>query len=112
MANYFTINGKRYTAPKFDFNAVCEFEEAGIPLAEAKNKSTAMIRVYFSLLFDGDKETAGNELEKHMIDGGTLEELADAMTKELQESRFFQAVSKKSAETSQETESEKTPKRK
>ena len=99
--NTFVINKKRYTAPKFDFNTVCDFEEAGISLSEAKNKPTSMVRAYFSLLFDGDKEAAGRELEQHMIDGGTFEDLTDAMVKEMNESRFFQAISKRTAETDQ-----------
>ncbi len=109
--NYFTINNKRYKAPVFDFNTVCDFEEAGISLAEAKNKPTAMLRMYFTLLFDGDKEAAGKELEQHMINGGTFEELTNAMIKEMSESRFFQAISKKTDET-EETGAKQTSKSK
>ena len=97
--NTFTINGKRYKAPVFDFNTVCDFEEAGISLSEAKNKPMSMIRMYFTLLFDGDKEAAGKELEQHMINGGNFEELTNAMIKEMNESRFFQAIAKKTEET-------------
>ncbi len=109
--NYFTINGKRYKAPAFDFNTVCEFEEAGISLSDAAKKPTSMIRMYFALLFDGDKEKAGKELEQHMIDGGTFEELTDAMVKEMNESRFFQAITKNSETTTPETEEKPTRKR-
>ena len=112
MANYFTINGKRYKAPEFTFNTVCDFEEAGISLSEAKKKPTSMIRMYFALLFDGDKDEAGKELEQHMMNGGTFEELTDAMVKEMNDSRFFQAISKKSEETDPETAVEKQPKKK
>lgn len=94
MSNYFTINGKRYKAPAFDFNTVCDFEEAGISLSDAAKKPTSMIRMYFALNFDGDKEKAGKELEEHMIKGGTFEDLTDAMVKEMNESHFFQALNK------------------
>ena len=93
--NRFTINGIVYDAPKFDFNTVCDFEEAGISLSEAKKKPTSMIRAYFALLFDGDKEQAGAELEKHMIAGGTFEELTNAMIKEMNDSDFFRALTKR-----------------
>ena len=110
--NRFTINGKSYVAPKFDFNTVCEFEEAGISLQDAKNKPTSMIRMYFALLFDGDKEAAGKELEQHMIDGGTFDELTEAMIREMNESRFFQAIAARSDKTDQESDKPTTEKRK
>lgn len=94
--NRFTINGVVYTAPKFDFNTVCDLEEAGISISEAKNKPTSMLRMYFALLFDGDKVAAGRELEQHMINGGTFEELSNAMVKEMNESDFFRAITKNS----------------
>lgn len=106
--NYFTINNKRYKAPVFDFNTVCDFEEAGISLADAKNKPMSMIRMYFTLLFDGDKEAAGKELEQHMINGGTFEELTNAMIKEMNESRFFQAIAKTPAPEDETGTEEKT----
>lgn len=113
MSNFFTINGKRYKAPEFDFNTVCDFEEAGISLQDAAKKPTSMIRAYFAILFDGDKDKAGKELEQHMIDGGSFEELTDAMIKEMNESRFFQAIAKNpETETPEEKEVATRAKRK
>lgn len=106
--NRFTINGVVYNAPKFDFNTVCDFEEAGISLTEARQKPTSMIRAYFALLFDNDKNAAGQELEKHMIAGGTFEELTNAMIKEMNESDFFRALTKR---TETETQSAKKTKK-
>ena len=110
--NRFTINGKSYIAPKFDFNTVCDFEEAGISLQDAKKKPTSMIRMYFALLFDGDKDAAGKELEQHMIDGGTFDELTEAMVTEMNESRFFQAISSRAEKSDQAGEKTATSKRK
>lgn len=108
--NRFTINGIVYDAPKFDFNTVCNFEEAGISLAEARKKPTSMIRAYFALLFDGDKEAAGKELEKHMIAGGSFEELTNAMIQEMNESDFFRALTKRTETEDQPAKKKKTEK--
>lgn len=102
--NTFTINGKKYTAPKFDFNTVCYFEEAGISLAEGRKKPSALIRAYFAILFDGDKEEAGKELEAHMVNGGTFDEMMTAMTKEMNESDFFQKITEKTNSKKKQTE--------
>lgn len=94
MANTFTINGKKYTAKPFDFNLVCDLEEAGVPVSEMKKKPTATARAYFALCYDGDKEDAGTEIEQHMINGGDLKDLMSSMMKEMNASDFFQALSK------------------
>lgn len=92
------INGKKYDAAKMNFNAVCQLEEYGVSLADMKNKNFSMIRAYFGLCSGLDVDDAGSELEAHMISGGKLDELTQAMTKELNESDFFQAM-RKTAET-------------
>ncbi|MBR1631361.1 MAG: hypothetical protein IJ680_05850 [Paludibacteraceae bacterium] len=97
--NTFEINGKRYNAPKFNYNAICALEEAGVPIQDMKKKPAATARAYFSLCFDGDKDQAGAEIEAHMIAGGSLESLMTAMAKEIDESDFFRAINKSTATT-------------
>ena len=92
--NTFEINGKRYTAPKFNYNAICALEEAGVPVQDMKKKPAATARAYFALCFDGDKDQAGAEIEAHMVNGGGLDGLMTAMAKEIDESDFFRAINK------------------
>lgn len=106
--NRFTINGKTYIAKPFDFNTVCDLEECGVPIAEMKKKPTATARAYFSLCFDGEKDDAGAEIEQHMINGGTLNELIQAMLTEMNNSDFFQAISKRTETTPQKMEDSKS----
>ena len=105
--NKFTINGVTYKAPPFDFNLVCDLEEAGVSLAEAQDKPQAVIRAYFAVLIDGDKKTAGRELSQHMINGGTFDELTDAMLKEMDESDFFRAITKGAETTTRQSKKAK-----
>lgn len=105
MKRTFTINGKKYTAKEFDFNLVCDLEDMGVPLQEMQKKPTATARAYFALCFDGDKEDAGNELQEHMIEGGNLNDLVQAMVDEMNDSDFFQALQKR-------TEKKTTPAKK
>lgn len=99
--NTFIINGTRYTAPKFNYNAICALEEAGVPVQDMKKKPAATARAYFSLCFDGDKDQAGAEIEAHMVAGGSLNDLMTAMAKEIDESDFFRAINKTAAATPQ-----------
>lgn len=101
--NTFTVNGIRYVAKAFDFNLLCDLEDLGINIENMGAKTMSTARTYFALCCDGDKEFAGNELQKHIINGGDFEELITAMAKEMDESDFFQAMAQK-----RESETEKT----
>lgn len=94
----FTINGKRYNAKPFDFNTVCDLEDNGVPLQEMTKKPMSMVRAYFSLCFNGSKEDAGAEIQAHVISGGNFNEVYRVMGEEMNESDFFQALSKKTDE--------------
>lgn len=87
-----TINGKTYKMPELNFNAICQLEDMGISLTDFDKKPMAAIRGFLALAI-GDAETAGKELEAHIINGGDLSEIADEITKAVQNSGFFQALS-------------------
>ena len=91
MKNTFTINGKKYEAVPFTFNAVCDLEDMGFSIEDMDRKAVSMIRAYFALCV-GDVETAGNELEAHIVNGGDLSELSEAIGKEINNSGFFKAM--------------------
>ena len=108
MNRFFTINGKRYQAKPFDFNLVCNLEDNGVPLQKMQEKPMSMARAYFAECFNGDKEKAGEELQAHVIAGGTFDDLYKVMGDEMTESDFFQALNQKQDEKTQTVESEES----
>lgn len=102
--NTFTINEKLYKAKKFDFNTICDLEDMGISMSEAGRKPMSMARAYFALHLDGDRLLAGNQIEEHVAKGYDLESLYSAMSKEMDESDFFQNLSKRAKEEIAEME--------
>lgn len=109
MDNTFAVNRKKYKAKPFDLNMVCDLEDFGISLAEMKSKSMSMVRAYFALCANLDKDDAGIEIQQHLIGGGTFNDIIDAMKKEMEESDFFRAISKTAeAETTEEETQETT----
>lgn len=90
--NTFNINGNTYIAKPFDFNLLCDLEDMGVSMNTMATKTMSTARTYFALCCGGDKEFAGNELQAHMINGGSFEGLISAMAKEMEESDFFQAM--------------------
>lgn len=86
------INDKEYRIPELDFNAMCKLEDMGISLTEMDKKVLTTIRGFMALAIDGDMETAGNELEKHLASGGSMEPIMEDINKAVSESGFFRSL--------------------
>jgi len=104
MMRTFNINGRLYKAAPFTFNTLADLEDFGISLEDMRKKPMATIRAYFALCAGGDAEYAGRELEAHMIAGGNLESISNAMAGEMEDSDFFRHLATKSNENSEEGE--------
>lgn len=108
----FTVNGKEYNAKAFDFNLMCDLEDMGVSLSEARNKPMSMARAYFSLCAGKGKMFAGSELEAHIIGGGSLDDVINTMSDEMEKSGFFRSLSQKAeqeiAENTEESEEKRT----
>ena len=104
----FTVNGKEYRAKAFDFNLMCDFEDMGISLADMTSKPMAVIRAYFSLCTGKGKEFAGKEMEQHIVNGGSFDDVIIAMNEEMEKSDFFRNLNK--TEETEIAESKKTKK--
>ncbi len=89
-----TINGKTYPAKEFDFNLVCDMQEMGISLQDAKKSPMPLVRAYAALCMGGDKDAAGAQLEEHFANGGSLEELVQVMGEKMENSDFFHSLTK------------------
>ena len=87
----FTVNGKEYKTPVLDFNAVCAMEDAGVSLSEVGRKQFSALRAFFTLV-TGDASYAGEEMQKHIMEGGTFNELSKEFGKAIEDSGFFQAL--------------------
>ena len=114
MTRTFTINGKLYQAREITFNTICELEDAGVSLTEIESKPISTVRSYFAICLGGNKEVAGQEIERHIINGGNLDEIMTAFREELADSDFFQALTKTANEETtenQEAETKRTRKK-
>ena len=90
----FTINGKEYKAKEFDFEMVCDFEEMGLSMADMDNKQMSFVRAYFAICINKNKTIASREIQQHIMNGGTLEELISVMFEQIENSDFFQNAMK------------------
>ena len=114
MTRTFTIHGKLYQAREITFNTICELEDAGVSLTEIEQKPISTVRSYFAICLGGNKEVAGQEIERHIINGGNLDEIMTAFREELADSDFFQALTKtanEEAAENQEAETKRTRKK-
>lgn len=104
----FVVNNKRYTAKVFDYDMQCMLEENGITLGNLSKKPQNAMRVFLAYCGEIDLSEAGVELTQHIINGGTLDGLAEAFKFALDESDFFRALKARAEEIAAENQ-EETP---
>lgn len=90
----FIINGNTYNAKPFGFNLICDLEERGISLDSIADHPMSFMRVYLSICAKRDEDFAGEELDAHITNGGTFDDLMNVVKMEMDESGFFQALNK------------------
>lgn len=99
------INGIEYRNVPLDFNAVCKLEEMGVDITNVDEKAMTTARAYAAMCMRKPVSVAGEEIEKHVMNGGTLNEIYKAFTAEVEKSGFFRALQKQAEAAQQEDES-------
>ena len=62
----------------------------------------SMVSAYFAMCTGKGKDFAGKEMEQHLIDGGSFDDLVNVMSSEMEDSDFFRSLTKATeAETRQ-----------
>ena len=107
----FSINGKLYRAVPVTFNTIADLEDMGVSLTDMQKRPMATVRAYFALCAGGDADYAGNEIQAHIIAGGKLDSLFEALAAEMEDSDFFRSLATFESESSGESE-ETQPKKK
>lgn len=102
------INGIEYRNVPLDFNAVCKLEDMGVDITSVDEKIMSTARAYAALCMRKPVSVAGQEIEKHVMNGGTLNEIYEAFGAEVEKSGFFQALQKQAE--AEQTESEASEK--
>lgn len=102
----FVVNGNKYQSKEFDFNMICDLEDMGITIEEISKKPRAVIRAYFALCAGKGKDFAGKEMEAHLIAGGSLECISDAMSEEMEKSDFFRKLREEAEKKAAEEQGE------
>ncbi len=104
----FKLNGKEYNAKGFSFNTVCDLEDCGFPMEDMQRKPMSMVRAYLSICLNTSLESAGKEMEEHIISGGDFEEIMKVITDEMNDSDFFRNLNKREEKEVGESEEKKT----
>ena len=110
MKNTFTICGKIITAKPFDLNMVCDLEELGVRMDDYGKNKLSLIRAYLAICENIGLEDAGKMIEKSLINGEDISDIAESIDKELEKSDFFQTMFKMQEETTTESQTEETAK--
>jgi len=102
----FSVNNHLYQAREFTFNLLCDLEDQNLSLDEIDRKPMSLVRVYLAFCGNISKEKAGEEIEKHVENGGSFNDVIEAMSEQMQNSGFFRSLNKETAPEASETSSE------
>lgn len=98
------INGKEYKNVPITFNTFCKLEEMGVDLKSIETKLFSSARAYAQLCMKKSAGAAGEEIEKHILNGGSINEIIEVFAKELEASDFFRALANQAATGNEEAE--------
>lgn len=91
----FRLNGKEYPDIELTFNDLCNLQERGIDITDPNQKNMfGTIRGVIAIRFGGNVEVAGREIEQHIVAGGSFQDVIEIVTKAVEKSGFFQALTK------------------
>lgn len=91
-ANRFTVNGVTYTAKPFDFDLICDLEDMGVEIEKIQKMPMSLIRAYFAICAGTEPHIASTWIQEHLKRGGKLDDISEAMAKEMDESDFFRSL--------------------
>ena len=101
----FVVNEKEYKAKPFDFNMICDFEDLGLSINALATKPTVAIRAYIAICGNVTLEEAGKEISEHVVKGGNLNSVTEALNAEMEKSDFFLALAKTTEESNKKGKS-------
>lgn len=91
----FTLNGRQYKDIEITYNDIADLEDKGIDIRKLDaNKTFSTIRAIIAIAFGGNSELAGQEIQLHIVNGGSFEDLGEIVNKAVENSSFFQALKK------------------
>ena len=105
-----TINNKIYPNIYIGFNVMCKWAKMGIDLSSASEnpmQAFPMMQAYVAEVMKTDPEKAGNEIDAHLANGGSFEDIANGLSEAFNESGFFQALNKTAEATAPKDSKEK-----
>ena len=88
----FTSNGTEYEGAKYDYNTHCDLKDMGVDIARFNKNPEGVVRAYFAVSSGMDLKMAGDEINQHVINGGSLDGIVNTLSEEINKSGFFQAL--------------------
>lgn len=99
----FTVNGKAYFVKDLDFEYLVELDKHDIKVTNITGM--AAVNCFFAYCSGMDEKQASDEISKHIINGGTLEDIVGAYAKALEDSGFFRALMEQTKKEQEKVES-------
>jgi len=92
------INGTEYRNVPITFNVVCRLEEMGVNVSDMGSHMLTAVRAYAAICMKKNKKETGIEIEQHITNGGTMNDIITPFAEEVEKSDFFQNLAAQAQE--------------
>lgn len=92
-----TINNKEYTTPVLNFGAMCQLEQQGLQIGDLSSRPLGFLAGFVGLAIGEDLAGGQAAIDAHLENGGSLDDLTDALNKAVEASGFFRQMEEEKA---------------
>lgn len=106
------INGREYRIPEITFGTIRILEGYGVSIFDMnfKKKFLSIVTGFVCITLNIEPEDADFVIEQHLLGGGTFDGWMDEINKAVENSGFFQAMTKKEQKKTPTSKVAKIPK--
>lgn len=92
-----TVNGKEYDAPVLNFGAMCKLEKFGLSIGDLSSRPLGFLAGFVGLAIGEDLAGGQAAIDEHLENGGSLDDLTNALNKAVEASGFFKQMEEEKA---------------
>ena len=85
------VNNKEYPTPVLNFSNMTKMENQGLTVSNLSDRPLTFLAAFVALAMDADLTAAQEEIDAHLSNGGSLDEITDELNMAVDESGFFKA---------------------
>lgn len=94
MSREIEINGRKFKAAEITFGTVKKMSQLGVDFNHIGKDMLTLVSAYVQVSTRLSEDAVDELIQKHILNGGTLDSIIEVFHAEMDDSDFFQALAK------------------